>query len=330
MRPLLLALALAACVSPGSNSAPPPDADAEGRTDERADERADGDASPGERADAAGLSDAQARRLTDLDVPVIVPVLTDGWALHELEASAEDYGGDQRWPSYALHYRHDDGRCFDVNAGSEGIGDVFMGEPPHGREVDVPGIAAYGPAYLGYAEAGDEAEGWEAPEVQTEWLGADGIVVHLGSRDTGREGDEGCLRLGPEEAAGFIGSLRYLDPADDVLALGLMSPRETMEEALDPETLTGPDPETAARRMFEGAGEARATTVETLPDEAGDARRRARDAHRPRRRLRARRADPRGLLAPPRRALAARRRRRPRYRCHRGRGQADWGAALCQ
>ena len=297
MRPLLLALLLAAC-APADSSAT--DEDAADDAGEEADTAAAaGGASLDDRAAAAGLSAAQVRALVGLDVPVVVPVLPEGWALHALDASAEEYEG-MRWPSYTLRYRHEGGACFALDAASEGIGDVFLTEPPHVREVDVPGIATYGAVPLGYAEEGEAAEGWETAGVQTEWFGADGVFFSLGST-----GGDACTPLPPDDAAALLAALRYLDPADDALALGPLAPLETMEAEFDPAEFARPDPEAAVEALFEGGPGADEVTVETLPA-ARHPRRRRPHAPRAGRRGHPRRAAPRGRDAPGRRRVDAR------------------------
>ena len=252
MRLLLLTLVLAACTSdapeavtpdPAAETAAPPEA-----TDDLA-----------ARAAAAGLSAAQAQQLVDLGVPVIVPALPEGWSLADFSAEAEEYDGF-RYPYYRLAYRHAGGVCFAIEAASEGIGDVFLNEPPHSREAEVPGVATYGPVVLGWADEGEVDAEYDVPHVRSEWFGADGLAVSLGS-----DAAEGCLRVTPDEAAALLGGLRYLDPDDDALALGPLAFVDLANPIVG-DLASGPTPEAAATQVFaqpEGEGAA-ATAVEVL------------------------------------------------------------------
>ncbi len=308
MPALLLActLLLAACAAPAPPEGLPPG-------------RSDGPpvAPRADRAAEAGLSADQARRLADLGVPIAVPTLPEGWTLTDFDAGVFEEGSF-RYPHYTLHYRHTGGACFALDAASEGLGDVFITEPPHVREVDVPGLAAYGPALLGWAEEGEDGEA----RMQTEWFGADGLALGLVSRP-----DDGCRRLAPGDAASLLGGLRYLDPDDDVLALGPMQWMDLSDPPIG-EMGNGPTPEATAAQAFamtEGEGRF-VTTTETL---------RRRDAHAvvlvtntnvPDDSIRDERV--RVVLVPGDEGWLVTEAGR-QVRCREGRGHTDWGAAPC-
>jgi hypothetical protein len=251
---LPLLLALAAC-GPGT---PAPEADAPGaEADEPAAPEAPAD-DLAARAAAAGLTEAQAQQLVALDVPVVVPVLPEGWALTAFEASAEEYEGF-RYPYYRYTYGRADGACFALEAASEGVGDTFLDEPPHRQEVAVRGVATYGPVLVGWAGPGEVDPDYDVPHVRSEWFGADGLAVSLGSNE-----GEGCRRIAPEDAAALLASARYLDPADDALALGPLGFVEFADPAVG-DLANGPTPEAAATQVFaRPEGEGGTTAVEVL------------------------------------------------------------------
>jgi hypothetical protein len=255
MRPLLLLLALAAC-APGAPTPDAADADSSAVAPEApADDLA-------ARAEAAGLTEAQAQQLLALDVPVVVPALPEEWALTSFEAAADEYEGF-RYPYYRYTYGRADGACVALQAASEGIGDVFLDEPPHRQEVEVSGVATYGPVLVGWADPGEVDPDYDVPHVRSEWFGADGLAVSLGSNE-----GEGCRRIAPDEAAALLASVRYLDPADDALALGPLALVDfgTFTDPSTGASAAGPTPEAAAAQAFappEGEG-GTATSVEVL------------------------------------------------------------------
>ncbi|MDX1419264.1 MAG: hypothetical protein R3181_04805 [Rubricoccaceae bacterium] len=236
MRLSLLLLLLAAC-APGI----PPDPSPAAPDGERSD-----------RADAARLSEAQALQLVALGVPVVVPTLAEDWTLTVFSADPGLYEGG-RFPSYGLEYRRADGTCLWIEGASEGIGDAFVEPPTHQREVHAPAIATYGPLLLGWS-------GTARPrDLGTEWFGADGLAVRLGSADA-----DGCHPLTPDEAAALLSALRYLDPDDDPLALGPLLSVDLYAPP-DGEPLRGPTPEAAVAAFAQVAEEGDPTvTVERL------------------------------------------------------------------
>jgi len=213
------------------------------------------------RAEAAGLDEGQAAALDTLGVTVYVPVLPEGWRL--LEALTDTLTEDGVfYPSYTLRYRTSQGTCLDLLAASEGLGDVFLSEPPHERDVRVSGVTTTGPVHLGWGIAGETDEGWEDGRVATEWFGTDGLYLSVQSSDA----DE-CRPASPEAAEALLSTLRPLDPAGDAVFIG---PVEIVEsESPDAQTpfLSSDSLETVARRLFgateRGEGNAE-TTVETL------------------------------------------------------------------
>ncbi|HEX8386587.1 MAG TPA: hypothetical protein VF576_10400, partial [Rubricoccaceae bacterium] len=116
---------------------------------------------PESRAEAAGLSPEQAAALDSLGVPVYVPVLPEGWSLDEATSATSESDDGTAYPEYLLRVRTDEETCLELHAASEGIGDVFLGEPPHERDVRVPGVPGGGPARLGWGIVGETEEGWE-------------------------------------------------------------------------------------------------------------------------------------------------------------------------
>ena len=203
------------------------------------------------RADAAGLTAAQAADLERLGVPVYVPHLPDGWTLTDASSAAPTYDGGVVYPEYALHYRTPSGACLTLDAASDGLGDVFFQPPPNERNVDVPGVPTAGPALLGWSTRGASDEGWERGRTATEWFGTDGLALRIDTADAG------CGAASPDVAAAFIATLRPLDPvatADEIYQSEIDLP-------------SGPDPEAVAMSFFgpEEPGEGRQrTTVETL------------------------------------------------------------------
>jgi hypothetical protein len=206
------------------------------------------------RAEAAGLSRREAAALDSLGVPVFVPALPKGWTLDGATAERTAEGS---FPEYTLRLRTAEGTCLDVLAASEGLGDVFLGDPPHERDVRVPHVPTSGPARLGWGVAGETVEGWEDGRVATEWFGTDGLSLSVQSSDA-----DGCRPGSPEAAETLLAALRPLDPADDAVVLGPTDPVE-----IEPVVAFGPDPEALARDEFapdepgEGSGR---TEVETL------------------------------------------------------------------
>jgi hypothetical protein len=243
-----------------------------------------------------------------------VPTLPEGWRLTGFTDETIDEGGVV-YPAYVLRYRHADGACFDLMAASEGLGDVFVIEPPHLTEADAPGIALFGPIPVGWSAPDEPAGDWGPGRLDTEWFGTDGLFVRLGS---GAEG--GCAMLTPDDARGLLAGLRYLDPADDASLPGVWAWAE-VGEAAHP----AGDPEAATRTAF--AGEARATRVETI--RPGAARRVVLITHeglmddsvRDERLRVAFALDMDGLW----RAQYAGR----QQRCQPGRGHTDWSAEPC-
>ena len=164
-----------------------------------------------ERAAAAGLSDGQIAALDSLEVPVYVPTLPEGWTLQEATTERLESDGTV-YPGYELHYQTAAQTCLHLIAASEGLGDVFVMEPPHTRDVVVPGVPTDGPAHLGWGLAGETAEGWEGARVATEWFRTGDFSLSLQSPDEA----DACGPASPEDAETFLASLRALDPDDAV------------------------------------------------------------------------------------------------------------------
>ena len=253
MRVLLaLALTLAACAADVPAEAPTGPAP-EAPPPEEASTRADDLAA---RAAAAGLTLAQAQALAAYGAGAVVPTLPDGWRLASFADESIDEGGFV-YPGYVLRYRRGDGACFGLMAASEGLGDVFMIEPPNQDEATAPGIATFGPIPVGWS-APDAPEGdWGPGRLSTEWFGTDGLSVLLNSA-----AGDGCTMVTVEEARGLLAGLRYLDPADQASLPGVWAWVDVMGEGGDYASARGADPEAAARAAF--AGEARTTRVETI------------------------------------------------------------------
>ncbi|MFN3596890.1 MAG: hypothetical protein ACK41D_06435 [Rubricoccaceae bacterium] len=170
------------------------------------------------RAAAAGLTLAQADSLVALGYPVYVPAMPEGWMLTGFLARAY-VRGDERFPEYTLTYAERSGACVVVEGASEGLGDVFVQPPPREQAVPLARVSAFGPALLGWAEAGDGVAGWENGRVSTEWIGSDGLYVLVRSDD-----GPACTPARAEEVEAFVASLRPLEPADDALVLGPLAP----------------------------------------------------------------------------------------------------------
>ncbi len=313
--PLVLALTLAACAA--DVPADPPAASAPEPTPAEASAaRADDLAA---RAAAAGLTLDQAQTLAAYGAGAAVPTLPEGWTLTDfLDETVED--GPIPYPGYSLRYRHADGACFTLSAASEGLGDVFVIEPPHVDEATAPGIALFGPIPVGWSAPDDPAGDWGPGRLSTEWFGNDGLFVLLNSA-----AEDGCARVTADEARGLLAGLRYLDPADDASLPGVWAWEEVMEEGADPDSRRAADPEAAARATF--LADARATRVETI--RPGERRRVVLVTHeglmddsvRDERVRVAYVRHPDGLWAP---QYAGR-----QQRCQAGRGHADWSPEPC-
>lgn len=208
-----------------------------------------------DRAAEAGLSPEQASTLNRLGVPILVPVLPEGWRVADIEAGGLDSGSFYA-PFYTIRLAHAEGACATLEAASDGLGDVFIMEPPQQRTVDTPGIARHGPALVGWGGANAE-EGW-ADRLTTEWFGADGYAIQLRSEPE-------CAPLSPEAATRLLRGMRYLDDGDDALNLGPMA--YVMDVPMHD---AGPDPELVALDVFSGeeaemaAMEGQRTEVETI------------------------------------------------------------------
>ncbi len=171
------------------------------------------------RALASGISGDQALELVALGVPVVVPVVDSTWRQTAFQADVfEDFG--YRYPEYEMSYQRSDGVCFSIRAATEGVGDVFVLEPPNDQEVEVPGISTYGPVLMGWNNLGVPIDDFsEGDALYTEWFGADGVAVGFVSSSD----EEGCLRIDPTEAIEILQQLRYLNPQDDVEGNGTFS-----------------------------------------------------------------------------------------------------------
>lgn len=206
------------------------------------------------RADAAGLTLAQADSLVALGYPVYVPAMPQGWMLTGFLARTVAMG-DERYPEYTLTYAGPGGACVVVEGASGGLGDVFVQPPPRERAVPLTSVSHFGPALLGWAEPGDREPGWEGGRVSTEWIGTDGLLVLVRSDD-----GPACTPARADEVEAFVVGLRPLEPADDALVLGPLEPA-----AFD--DVRGDDPEALARAAYGPAepGEGRQRTeTETL------------------------------------------------------------------
>lgn len=158
------------------------------------------------RAAAAGLTDDDVAYLDSTGVTVYVPVMPAGWSRKEVFVEADESG--RILPYYAITYTSETGACVSVGAATEGLGDVFVEEPPHERAVAVPGVPTDGPARLGWATAA--TKGWEAGHVGTEWFGAG-----MPQFSVATSADEGCRNASPDEVEAVLKTLRPLNPADD-------------------------------------------------------------------------------------------------------------------
>ena len=274
---------------------------------------------PASRAEAAGLDDDQAAALAALGVPVYVPVMPAGWTL--VRATTDSLAeGTAVWPEYGLDYRTDRGTCLSLVGASEGLGDVMLDAPPYERDVRVPGVPMHGAARLGWGVAGERAEGWEDGRVATEWFGADVLAVRVEASRT-----DACPPASPEAVETLVGSLRPLDPADDVANVGPVSFVEAGEGMV--ETPPGPDPEAVARAAFGRADDGQmpaivetlrqsgrvAVVLVTLADAADDSVRDQRT-----RVVLVRRSDGWHVHAAGQ-----------QVRCQPGRGHAEWSAEFC-
>jgi hypothetical protein len=260
-----------------------------------------------DRAAAAGLSDAQAAVLADLGVPVAVPGrLPAGWRVDGVDAQAGEY------PEYTIRYAGPDGACFAVTAGTEGLGDRFVIAPPEQRDVDVPGLATYGPVPFGWSEA-DDAGDWGPMRAGTEWFGTDGVAYAVDS-----PAGDGCERAAIADLTAVIGSMRMLDARDD-------GPTGVWALADVPGT-AAPSPEAAARNVAGPDEEGGRTTAEVLN---------ARERHAVVIVTRTGLAD--DSVRDERLRVTTVREGRSwtvafvvrQVRCHEGRGHADWSAELC-
>ncbi|HEX8299257.1 MAG TPA: hypothetical protein VF594_08870, partial [Rubricoccaceae bacterium] len=139
-----------------------------------------------------------------------VPVLPEGWTLEEATTERLESDGTM-YPGYELHYRTASQTCLHLMAASEGLGDVFTMEPPHTRDLTIPGVPSDGPAVLGWGIPGETAENWEDGRVATEWFQTGRFSLSLQTPDA----TEACGPVSPEDAEAFLLSLRALDPEDD-------------------------------------------------------------------------------------------------------------------
>ena len=163
-----------------------------------------------ERAAAAGLSGENVAEIDSAGITAYVPVMPAGWTVQDVFTERD--GDGPVLPNYTITYRSPAGACVFVNAASEGLGGVFVAEPPNERAVFVPGVPMDEPARLGWATAADSTVEWGAGLVQTEWFGRG--MPQLGV-STGT--DEGCQYASPDEVEAVLKTLRPLDPDDDVL-----------------------------------------------------------------------------------------------------------------
>jgi hypothetical protein len=212
---------------------------------------------PETRGAEAGLSPSEIENLLALDVPVYVPTLPSGWASDGLTVETGAQNGIA-YPSYALALRTSEGACLTLEAASEGIGDVFVQEPPQTRDILAPGVPTTGSVPLGWSEPGSTAEGWEEPRVSTEWFGIDGLSLMVRS-----ESAAGCPAASANDVETLVAVLRPLDPADEALQLG---PFE-WTDLDDRPYMSGEDPEALALAAVgpSEAGEGnQETVVETL------------------------------------------------------------------
>ena len=205
---LAVLLTLSACSDEATSAS---DATPAGASDATGQPQDGASGTKAERAAAAGLSDAQTAALDSLEVPVYIPALPEGWTL--TDASTERLESDGTvYPGYELHYRTAAQTCLHLVAASEGLGDVFVMEPPHTRDVTVTGVPTDGPTRLGWGVAGETAEGWDGGRVATEWFRTGDLSLSLQSPDDA----DACGPASPEDAEALLVSLRALDPADDV------------------------------------------------------------------------------------------------------------------
>lgn len=268
---------------------------------------------PPARATAAGLSPTQAQQLAVLGVPVAVPAVPDGWTVADVTAARND-----GFPTYAIVYRSPDGACLTVEGATEGVGGVFVTEPPSRLDVEVPFLATAGPVPLGWSGGTfGTSEGWEDARVQSEWLGVDGVAVQVRST-----GGTGCTVARPEVVADVVASLRALDPLDDG-PLGVWAPAEGQGSGATPEAAAlaafGPTEPTEGRQATAAetvnARAAHAVVVVTTTDVADDS---VRDE-----RLRV------VVVRTPGVDMWEVVQAGQQVRCQAGRGHTDWSAAPC-
>lgn len=233
IRLLACALALAACAPAASPDAP-------GSADASEDDLS-------ARARAAGLTAAQADQLVALGVPVAVPGLPAGWRLDSLKVETTAPPAHVR-ASYSLEYRRADGACFSISGEQGALGADLADEPSHERAVPVPGLAMDETPRLVW----NDTEGRGPPYVFAgSWFDSIQIVLYSSEYD-------GCTRIGPDEGAAVLASLRYLDPAADATLIGHFAD-------VRPPLTVGSDPEVLARTLFAAdEGEGTTATVETL------------------------------------------------------------------
>ena len=205
------------------------------------------------RAEAAGLTPEQTAALESLGVPVYVPDLPGGWGFRDLTSAAPVYGGGA-YPEYTLRYRTAGGACLVLDAASEGIGDVFVDDPPHERGIGLTRVPTYGDVRVGWSRPGETAEGWTPGTVQTEWFGTDGLALSVRTEDDCAPATPAT----PADVVAFLASLRPLDPADDAILLGPVHFAEAI-----PADEPARTPESAVRAVI-GSPEAGGEAVETL------------------------------------------------------------------
>lgn len=159
-----------------------------------------------------GLTDAQARDLGSLGVPVLVPADPGTFTLADV--ATENQQGSVSW---AIDYRRADGACFEVSGGNDGFGAPAM--PLVSTEVVVGGLRQRVRVYQAADDPGaTSAQVWGLGTVVSDLIDLDGAAA-LFLSDT----DGGCRPVTLEEGARIVSSLVLLAPGLSTAPTGAAS-----------------------------------------------------------------------------------------------------------
>ena len=253
-------------------------------------------ASPAPREGApasGGLTADQTADLAALGVPVVVAGDAGRFRLVDVRADrTAGFGGASA--SYALHYRRDDGACFEISGTNEGLGGPAF--PLVARPVRLPALPGR-PTVALYQAADDpaasSAQDWGAGTVVSDDVAVGDLAAGGGVVRFRSAAEAGCRALSLDEAAALFAGLRLLGAAPapapparpgppapprppappaptDLSDLGAFADAPTVRD--DPAIESGRTPEEAARGLAERyEGAARSVQVQIVQSVGGEA-----------------------------------------------------------